>query len=77
MILKAITQKYQVTKQNELIFELGVVTLLFGVWLFGVSIILGFPPEKRALVLSFPISLRVISQKIYSRQSELGKSKCY
>ena len=78
MILKAITQKYQVTKQNGLICELGVaVTLLFGVWLFGVSIIWGFPPEKRALVLSFPISLRVISQKIYPRQSELGKSKCY
>ena len=74
MILKAITQKYQVTRQNGLICELGVV---FGVWLFGVSIILGFPPEKRALVLSFPISLRVIGQKIYSRQSELGKSKCY
>ena len=36
--------KYHVTKQNGLISELGVVTLLF-----GVSIFWGFPPEKRAL----------------------------
>ena len=35
--------KYHVTKQNGLISELGVVTLLF-----GVSIFWGFPPEKRA-----------------------------
>ena len=70
MILRG-TQKYQLAKQNGLICELGVIALLY----LG-SDYFGFP-EKRALVLSFPISLLVIGQKIYSRQSEVGKSKCY